>query len=431
MATEDMTVKNESDAPSCGAMRWSLRFLFKVVLPLACIAVAVFIAMVLIKTGKKAERKKPPQQARLVTVETVKRQTLPTTVSATGTVIAAREITLTPEVAGRITSIAAEVIPGGLIQKNQPLVGIDQRDYETIVKQQESNLANAQLALKLEEGNQAVAAQEYQMLGQIVDDSEKDLVLRKPHLAQSQANLASSQAALEKAKLDVKRCTVTAPFNAVIRDKNVDLGARVSQSSSLLSLIGTDEFWIEVKAPVDQLKWLTIPQNNGTTGSAVKIYNPSVWGDDVCRQGNVIRLLGQLEEKGRRAQLLVSVKDPLCLDCEPGALPRLLIDSYVAVEIEGKALESVIAIKRDWLHDGQYVWVMDAQGKLDIRTVQTVFRNTDIIYISSGLEDGEQVVTSDISAPVVGMQLRLEGQPKKPAGTNADRKEALKENAHD
>lgn len=423
METENTTTKTESEVSSVSSLRWSMRFLFKVVLPLACVAGAVVIAVVLVKTGPKAERVKPPQQARQVRVETVRRENSPTTVSALGTVIAAKQITMNPEVTGLITAMAPEVIPGGLIEKGQNLISIDRRDYETAVKQQESNLARAQLALQLEKGNQVVAAQEYEMLAEIIDESEKELVLRKPYLDQAVADIASSESALAKAKLDVQRCDLTAPFNAIIQDKYVDVGAHVSQGTALLSLIGTDEFWIEVKVPVDQLKWMKVPQTGEAEGASVKVYNPSVWSEGVSRQGTVIRLLAQLEEKGRRAQLLVSVKDPLCLNCQAGPQPKLLIGSYVAVEIEGRMLESVIAVKRDYLHDGNSVWVMNEENKLEIRPVKTIFRDADFVYITDGLEEGEQLITSDISAPVTGMLLRLEGQmPPKKSSDSAEKK---------
>ncbi len=414
METENINQRNESKAPSIASLKWSLRFLFKVVLPIVCVVGAILFAVFLIKTGPKAERKKPQQQARQVTVKTLTREDLMTTVNATGTVIAARQITVNPEVSGRITTMQPEVVPGGLIRKGQDLIRIDRRDYDAIVKQKESDLARAQLALKQEYGNQIVAAQEYEMLAEIIDETETELVLRKPHLKDAKAALTASVAALEKARLDVRRCVVTAPFNAIIQEKFVDVGARVSPTSPLLSIIGTDEFWIELKVSVDQLKWITVPDNNETKGSKVKIYNPSVWGPDVYRQGAVIRLLGQLEEKGRRAQLLVSVKDPLCLDARLDSQPRLLIDSYVSAEIEGKKLDSVIIVKRNYLHDGDNVWVMNDQNRLEIRPVKIIFRDPDVVYIIEGICQDENVITSDISAPVNGMLLRLEGQLASP-----------------
>ena len=109
-----------------------------------------------------------------------------------GTVVPSREITINPQVTGLIVSVDPVVIPGGLIQKDQVLYQIDSRDYKTAVRQQESQVAKANLDIKLESGYQEVAQQEYQMLEEVVSDQDKELVLRKPQMIQQQAALDAS-----------------------------------------------------------------------------------------------------------------------------------------------------------------------------------------------------------------------------------------------
>ena len=419
METDDTLQVKTSDAPSVGSLRWSLRFLFKVVLPLACVVGAVLIAVVLIKTGPKAKRQKPPQQARQVTVETLRRTDAQALIHETGTVVPARQTSLSPQVSGRVIAMRPEVIPGGLIKEGQELVRIDSRDYEAIVTQRENELTKAELAFKLEQGNQKVAAQEYTMLGDMVDESERELVLRKPYLTQAETSVAASRAALAKAKLDVERCRVQAPFNAVIQNKSVDLGTQVSSSSALLSIIGTDEFWVDVKVSEEMLQWFDIPVEGQEGGSPVTVRNELVWGKDAFRRGQVLRLMGQLETQGRQAQLLVSVKDPLCLTDAFASKPKLLIGSYVSVEIAGRPLKNVFAVRRDHLHDGDFVWIMNDQSRLEIRPVTIIFRGPEVVYVTEGVADGEKIITSDISAPVEGMLLRLEG-PALPGNPNGD-----------
>ncbi len=409
METENKTPSNTSDAPSISSLRWSLRFLFKVVLPVICVIAAVVIAIILIKTRPKAQRQKPAQQARLVTVETAQQTNHQISVSAMGKVIPAKRITLSPEVSGRIVFVNPLVIPGGAIHKGQTLLRIDARDYEAVVKQRQSEVAKAQLNLKLEQGNQLVAQQEYEMLEDIIQDQDQELVLRKPHLQEAQTALEAAKAALAKAQLDVVRCTVTAPFNAVIQDKFVDVGAQVTVSSSLLTLMGTDEYWVEAKVWVSQLHWITVPENNQQPGARVKIFNSTVWEPDTYREGRVVRLLGQLEEAGRLAQLLISVKDPLVLESDSPDVPPVLVDSFVRVEIEGITLEGVFGVKRDYLRDGDNIWIMNDDNQMEIRPVNVVFREKQMVYLSDGLHAGDRIVTTDISAPVDGMLLRLNG----------------------
>jgi RND family efflux transporter MFP subunit len=391
-----------------------LRMMMNFLIPIVIVAAAALFFKYQMDTRPKASRTPPTKQAKLVEVVPLQRTNEIAVIPLMGKVIPSRQITLGPEVTGVINVIDPVVVPGGVIQKGQTLFKIDSRDYETIVKQRQGNVAQAMLSLKLESGNQAIAQQEYEMLEEVIEEQDTELLLRKPHLQQTQANFDAAQAMLEQAQLNVRRCTIKVPFNAIIEEKYIDIGGRVSPSSSLVSITGIDEYWIEVPVPENQLRWIQIPRNENQTGSPVKIYNSS-WKDDQFRKGNVIRLLGQLEEQARRAQLLVSVKDPLCLQ-DNFSLPKLLIGSYVRVHIEGIQLSDVFQIKREYLRDGEFVFIMNAENKLEIRPVEIIFRGDDIVYIKNGLAEGECLIITDLSAPVEGMDLRLEEMKSEGAG---------------
>ncbi|UCD49084.1 MAG: HlyD family efflux transporter periplasmic adaptor subunit, partial [Phycisphaerales bacterium] len=220
--------------------------------------------------------------------------------------------------------------------------------------------------------------------------------------------LESAQAALQKAELDLARCTISVPFNAIIQEKLVDLGATVSLNTPLATLTATDEAWIELKVPTSELQWLTIPQKNGEAGSSVKIYNTLAWGSDRFRTGRVVRLYGELEAGGKLAQLLVAVDDPFCLKPENHDKPKLLIGSFVSAKIEGRMLEDVFPIEWPYLRDNNTaVWVMDDANQLDIRPVEVVFTGPERAFVSEGITEGELLVVTDIAAPVAGMPLRV------------------------
>ncbi len=110
------------------------------------------------------------------------------------------------------------------------------------------------------------------------------------------------------------------------------------------------------------------------------------------------------------ARLLVSVPSPL-ESPEGRTLPPLLLGSYVRAEIIGRAARDVFAVPREYIRNGNQVWLMDEQNRLRIRTVQTVFRGPETVYIRSGLKDGQRIVTTDLSSPVEGMLLRTAEKP--------------------
>ena len=368
---------------------------------------AILIYRYQINTSPSMGRKKPPRQARLVQVTSLRRSDCTTKVTGDGVVMPAQQVTLRPQVTGRIVRLSPDVVPGGILQEGQDLLEIDRRDYDILVRQRQYDIAKAEKDLKVEQGNRAIAEQEYVLLGEAVAEEDRELVLREPQLASAQAARESAQAALEKAQLDLSRCDVAAPFNAVVQERKVDLGATVSLNTDLLTLVGTDEAWIEVKVWIDQLKWLTIPRTANDTGSNVKIYNRLAWGADRFRTGRVLCLLGDLEKLGRLARVLVSVDDPFCLKPQNSDEPQLLMGSYVSAAIEGHRLASVFEIDRSQIRENQTVWIMDDAGRLNIRPVQIGFSDAERVYVTAGLQDNEKLVVTDIAAPAQGMRLRV------------------------
>ena len=389
----------ESGAPTRGARRY--------LVPAAVLIAGAALAFVLLRTGPSARRKPPARVAKLVEVELIALADLATTVTAMGTVMPARQIALAPRVNGEIVAVSDEFAPGGFFGAGEEMVRIDPTDYELLVRQREAALAQAQSAYELEMGQQTVAEREYELLDEAVSDEDRFLVLRHPQLQSADASVAAARAALEDARLDLARTGVRAPFNAVLGDKRADLGTQVSGASPVGTLIGTDEFWVEASAPVDQLRWIRIPRRGDEKGARVRVYDEAAWGVGQYRTGEVIRLHPGVEEQGRMARLLISVADPLALESERAHLPRMMLSTYVRVEIEGAVLSQVATISRSSLRDGDKVHLLGDDGKLEIRPIEVVFRAADAVY-TRGIRTGERLVTTDLSAAVEGMPLRLQ-----------------------
>lgn len=407
MTTTKRVKQNRPEKPR-RILRELISGAIKIVLALAIIGGAIVLYRYQIRTSPRAGRKKPPAQAKLVQVTPIRKDDCETTVIADGIVMPAQQVSLRPQVTGQIVELSPDVVPGGIVKVGQNLMRIDHRDYEILAQQRQYDVARAEKDFKVEQGNQAVAQQEYELLGEVISEEDRELVLREPQLASAEAAQASALAALKKAELDLSRCEIKVPFNAIIREKLIDLGATVSLSTSLVTLIGTDEAWIEVKVWADKLKWLTIPRKNGDSGSSVKIYNTLAWGAGRFRKGRVLCLAGELETQGRLTRLLVAVDDPYCLKPENRDLPQLLMGSYVSAEIQGRTLSSGFPIQAPHLRENDTaVWIMDDAGRLEVRPIQIAFRGPDRVYVTEGLAENEQLVLTDIAAPVPGMPLRV------------------------
>lgn len=382
----------------------TLRSLFslKVMLPLALLGIGAVTAWIIIETAPKATRRPPAAFKPIVEIMTLERRIHRIWVPVMGTVTAARRVTLRARVSGDVTTVSPSFVPGGFFKRGQRVLTIDSEDYELTLEQVRSEVADAEYDLRIESGHQAVSAREWDLLkgSDKAKEGDAELALRKPHLERAKAGLEAARAKLRKAELDLARTRITAPFAAMVEEKNVDIGASISTQDALAMLVGTDEFWIEASVPVDRLSWIDIPSGDRAVGSLVHIGS----GESV-REGRVIRLLPSLESEGRMARLLISIEDPLNLAGREGVEP-LLLGSYVSLKIDGGVLENVYSIPRLALRDNNQVWLMSAKGTLDIRTVTPIWREAEAILFEEGFEAGDRLVLSDIGAPLMGMEIQ-------------------------
>ncbi|MCA9583061.1 MAG: HlyD family efflux transporter periplasmic adaptor subunit, partial [Myxococcales bacterium] len=188
-----------------------------------------------------------------------------------------------------------------------------------------------------------------------------------------------------------------------------EVGQVVGPQSPVVTLVGTDRFWVQVSVPVNHLAWISVPGRNGTEGSKALVRHTS--GEQVVeRIGHVVRMLGDLDPVGRMARLLVEIEDPLRLNKDEPGLP-LLLGAYVEVRIEGQEVEDVIEIPRSTLQEGNQVYVMTPKNLLDIRSVTVPWRTEDTVWVSKGLSTGDRVITSRIPLALRGMTLRLATAP--------------------
>ncbi len=352
-------------------------------------------------TAPRMEKQTPLKAASMVAVTTVQNSDTPVVISAMGTVVASRQVTLTARVSGDVLWVSPHFIPGGYIAKGEEILRLDPADYEVALKKMQSALAEAKADLSIEQGNQTIAREELRLLSETAGDAitATDLALRKPQLQKAQAAVASAEADLRAAMLDLERTVVKAPFNTLVTECLVNVGANVSAQTSLVTIADTDEYWVEAVVPVDRLAHLDL-----TAGSPAVVRSQS---GKAQRQGRAVRTTGKISETSRMAKVIVAIADPLGIKAN-GAGDQLILGDYVTVKIQGRTLKSVIELPRTALRDGNSVWLYD-NGKLAVKPVTVSWKDNQRVYITQGLASGNQVIVSDLSIPVQGMQLKLDG----------------------
>ena len=408
MAMHENDQKEQGNQP---ALKPASRNIMRLVICLLLIAAGIVGARLLIATKPKVNRRPPERMAPLVRTSVLQTENYTFSIPAMGTVIPSRETVLEVPVSGEVIYVHSEFTEGGMFAQGTKILQVDPKDYELAVQQKRKALADAEYALKLEQGHQDVARQEWSLLygDKAVSKGESDLALRKPHLEKVQAEIAAAKAELEQAEINLKRTTLTAPFNALVLNSYVELGSQVSSQKRLADLVGTDTYWVQVSLPIDRLRWVQVPNGDQGAGSEVDIF----YRADNVKTGRVARLLPDLSKEGRMARLLIEVADPLDLQAKGEKQPMLLIGEFVRVSIAGEELHNVYRVPRSALRNDREVWIVDGESKLAIRPVKTIWRDQDTVVFQDGFKSGEALIISDIPAPVAGMDLRVEQNGKK------------------
>ena len=341
------------------------------------------------------------KSAALVETVTAERGTYSPQLVVLGTVQPARDVILSPRVRGQVTELSPEFVPGGMVRNGETLLQIDPEDFENAVSIRESELQQAQASLEIEQGRQSLAKKELALLGDAIDASNRALVLREPQFKSIKSQVSAAEAAVERAKLDLERSRVVAPFDAQILSRSVNVGSQVAPGDELGQLVGIEEYWIMAAVPIRSLRWVQFPESE-KQGSAVTLRDPDAWGHGVERQARVTRMIGALDEESRLARVLITAPDPLSRQSDA---PPLILDTLIDVQIEGKPIEDVIRLSREYVHEGDTVWVMK-NGQLEIRDTEIVFRDAQYAYIRDGVERGEEVVTTTLATVADGVGLR-------------------------
>ena len=227
-----------------------LRKRSRVLAPILIVLVGFVIMSVL-----SASRKRPPRshvRPRGALVETMKVQRVSRQiwVEGDGTVTPRHEIVLLPQVTGKVVWVDQDLVAGGAFDKGEELVRIDQSDYRLAVQRAEAQVAQAEYQIQVAQANAAIAAREWELINSGRDRllgkeneqlTEPDpLVLHEPQLRQAEANLASAQAALSTAELNLERTVLRAPFNCRVRHQSIAPGPPGVSAFSLTSVVAFD-----------------------------------------------------------------------------------------------------------------------------------------------------------------------------------------------
>lgn len=349
---------------------------------------------------KTAEREPPAIETVMARPEAVRLN-----IHSQGVVAPRTEINLVTEISGKVIRIHPAFAAGGFFKSGEVLLAIDPRDYDYAVTKAQALVAEARKELLREQEEAEQAAAEWQALG---GGEPSDFVLHKPHLEERRAKLAAAEAELAEARLKRARCELYAPFAGRVRSKQVDIGQYVTVGETLARLYATDVAEVRLPIPADQAEFVDLPlsyadRRDERMGPAVTL-SARFGGKVHAWEGRIVRTEGALDDKTGMLYAVAEVREPY--GYRKGR-PPLAVGLFVHAEIEGLPRNDLIRLPRAALRAGYQVYVVDAEGRLRLRTVEIVRSERDEVVVTGGIESGETVMVSGIDLPVEGMRVTV------------------------
>lgn len=313
-----------------------------------------------------------------------------------GTVQSYFETTLTPQVTGEIVEVSDQFRAGVMVKKGDVLARIDVTDYKALLANFTAAKINARQVLAEEEINVRQASEDWIASGRSLADAS-DFVLRKPQLAAAQANIDSAEAAEAKAKVDIERTVIRAPYDAMVVVRSASLGNLATPQQSLGRLVATSKAEIRLPLTAEQINRLDVSRLSAGDSELdsidVSLESPNHEG---CQwQAKLVRMEAVVDQENQVTYVIAEVDKPYTRQGQP-----LIVGTFVNAQIPGAPISNSYLVQESSLVNDESVWVVHSEGilkKLSAKRVQSYEGNVFLQIETEELEPSLNIVTRPLT----------------------------------
>lgn len=345
-------------------------------------AILLFSAAILASCGNSKQPAPTAPPPTSVSVYTVSEETVTTVDSYPGVVVALNEVELRAQVGGYITNIFVK--DGQKVTKGQKLYEIDRTNYQAAYNSAKANLAVA----KANYDKASKDAERYTNLAkqEAVAKQRVDYALTDKANAASQVSAAEADLATAKANLD--RSIIVSPLTGTIGISQVKPGALVTQGSTLLNTVSTNDP-IAVDISINQkdiphfLKLQKDPSAIRDSVFSIELQDKSVYK----MQGKIIAVDRSVDPGTGTIKVRISYPN------NSGALVSGMTCN-VKVQNKSESKQLVIPYKSISEQLGQYlVFVVGDSSKAQQRVIKLGSEVDGKVVVTDGLKAGEVIVS--------------------------------------
>lgn len=377
--------------------------ILKFLAPVLVIVGGIGAVFTLNATAPEPEKNEEGPRPVSLFVEAVERTDMALTVSAQGEVRPKTEIDVVPQVSGQVVYVSDAFAQGSSVRAGEILIKIEPADYRVAVVQAEARVAQAALQVSLQEGAAQVARNQWD---ETVAGIASALALKQPQVDDAKAQLRAAEAELERAQLNLARTQISVPFDGVVLEKKVGLGQYVGLGAPLGRVYSTDTAEVRLALTDAQLARLDLPvayQADGHNGPTVT-FSAVIANQRHSWVGHIVRTSASYDAATRSIFAVAELDAPYTTGSDNGV--PMPVGLYVSAEIDARTVLQAHVIPREALRSGNRVFIVTDDGKLNIREVTVAYTDIETAILSSGVNEGENVVVSSVRAPREGMAVQ-------------------------
>ena len=366
--------------PAAKSHRWG-RLALALALAAAVVVAWQYIEKAETPTDEGARPAGPPAQT--VRAAPVVKGDMPVTIDALGAVTPFATVTVKTQIAGKLMEVGFQ--EGQTVKVGDFLAQIDPRPYEAALAQAEGQLAK----------DSSLYAQAQADLARYETLNKQDSIARQQVddqtflVAQDKAAMASDQAQIDTAKLNIAYCRIVSPVNGRVGLRQVDPGnyLQPSDTTGIVVITQLDPISVVFSTPEDNLQQITARLNSGATLSA-SVYDRSNVKE--IAKGTLTTFDNQVDATTGTFKLRATFANP-----DNALFPQQFVNVRLLVDtVSGAALAPNAAIQLG--ANGSFVYVVNEDSTVSVRPVVTGPSDAQNSVIASGLKIGENVVIDGV-----------------------------------
>jgi membrane fusion protein (multidrug efflux system) len=349
--------------------------------------------------NKQAGRAAAPgsaQQAALVGVIALKKDTFPVTTILPGRADSYQTADIRPQVSGIIREIAFR--EGGEVKKGDLLYQIEDSPYAAAVEQAKAALAKAEASVPSAQSN-------FDRYKRLVGSGATQIEFEtaKTTLLQAHAEVESAKAALASAQIDLDHTKIVAPFDGVIDRTAYNIGnvVAVNQTTALTTIRQLDPIYISLtESSTNLLKLRDAMRSGGIQGEDANFRLILENGKEYSQKGKLDMSEQIVSETTGTFIIRVLFPNP-----DRVILPGMYVRATVELGAEvGYALPQ-LATSRD-ANGRLTAQFISADGKVETRAFENASPSNNSWLVTNGVKDGDQLIVSGLQSIAPGMPVK-------------------------